>query len=46
MDPAGSKGQVVWRNGIPAPARYWAEQDLEAQLAAEDDPSSVFGSFR
>ena len=34
---------IEWRKGVPAPASYWAELDLEAELAGDDeDAASVF----
>ncbi len=38
-----SDARVEWRKGIPAPASYWAELDLEAQLADGSDAASLFG---
>jgi Fic family protein len=34
---------IAWRNGIPAPASYWADLDLEAQLSGEN---TAFRAFR
>lgn len=37
------QAEIVWRKGVPAPASYWADVDLRAQLADDDDAAATLG---